>query len=93
MAKGKPTGTYCGVCKEEILSGQLVSGVAASDAPALNEDGGRISDEKYYNGHYACVLEALGPEETLKATREGRLPNLDPAVLIDGCLPTALGGL
>jgi len=94
MPKGKPTGETCSLCGEPILSGQLVSGCVLSTAPPLSDEGARTSNEGYHEGHHACVLQALGPDETLKAIHDGRLPVIDPAVLVDGCLPTtAMGGI
>ena len=93
MRKGLLTGEVCTLCGQPIYSGQLVSGVLHSTAPPLTEEGTRVSDEGYYYGHYVCVLTALGPEETLRAIHDGRLPAINPAVLVDGCLPSAMGGL
>ena len=93
MRKGLPTGETCNLCGQPIYSGQLVSGVLHSTAPPLTEDGVRMSDEGYYYGHYACLVQMLGPEETLMAIHDGRLPAINPAILVDGCLPSGMGGL
>jgi hypothetical protein len=76
-----------------MLTGQLHAGVRHSKAPALTEDGARVSDEGYFEGHYACVVKALGPEETLKAVQQSRLAMIDPDLLVDGCLPFEHGGV
>jgi len=73
--------------------GQLFSGVLVSNAPPLSEDGERLTDEGYVEGHYLCVVQALGPQETLLAIQEGRLPAFDPKILVDGCLPLEYGGV
>jgi hypothetical protein len=76
-----------------MLTGQLHAGVAHSRAPALNDEGARVSDEGYFEGHYQCVCKALGAEETLKAIQEKRLGMVDPGTLVDGCLPFEHGGV
>ena len=93
VRKGKPTEERCWVCKEPMRVGQLFSGVAMSTAPPLDEDGRRTSDEGYVEGHYLCVCEMIGPTETLRAIQEGRLPAVDPRILVDGCLPPEYGGV
>ena len=93
MPRGLPTGSTCSLCGAPILSGHLVSGVACRDAPPLNAEGERISNVGYYEGHHACVVQALGPDETYAAMGDGRLPCIDPESLVDGCLPRELGGL
>lgn len=64
----------CSVCGEQILGGQLVSGV-------------QENPETYHYGHYACVRKALGPEKSLKAIERGILPMVDVNTLVDGRLP------
>lgn len=93
MRKGLLTGETCTLCGEPIYSGQLVSGVLHSTAPPLSDEGARVSDEGYFYGHFACIIKALGPEETLMAIHDGRLPAINPAILVDGCLPPGMGGL
>lgn len=91
--KGIPTSEKCMVCHKVMMSGQLHTGVHRSDAPAFNEDGARVSDDGYYEGHYLCVVQALGPEEAMKAMQEGRLPMINPTLLVNGCLPVEHGGV
>jgi len=93
MPKGKPLGHACPLCGKEYVSGHLVAGVFTAKAPPLSPEGTRVSDEGYYEGHYACVVEALGEKETLKAVQQGRLPAIDPDALVDGCLPRHMGGI
>lgn len=40
-----------------------------------------------YTGHYLCVLDALGPEATLRAIQAGVIPMIDPASLVHHRLP------
>lgn len=76
---GAPTAELCGVCQCPMRIGQLHSGVMTST-------------RRYYEGHYLCVLHIIGPDETLRALQEGRLPAYDPAKLIHGCDPSVIDG-
>lgn len=91
--RGVATAEICNVCHEPMLTGQLHAGVRHSKAPPLTDEGVRVSDEGYFDGHYNCVVGALGPEEVLKAVREKRLSLFDPGILVDGCLPLEHGGV
>lgn len=65
----------CGVCKAPLQGFQLLAGARPEKgAPELV-------------GHYVCVVEALKPDRVLTLVRTGRLPNIDPASLVDGRLP------
>lgn len=93
VKKGVATAELCNVCHEPMRTGQLFSGVRHSKAPPLTEEGVRVSDEGYFEGHYNCVVKALGPEETLLAIQQKRLAMIDPGLLVDGCLPLEHGGI
>lgn len=49
----------CALCNTEVLDGETYSGI-------------RIG-EKNYEGHHKCVVKAIGPEQELKAIKNGHL--------------------
>lgn len=69
------TAAKCGVCGQPIKHGQVVSGVLPPDA------------DTEIVGHYACVVQALGPTRTLAAILAHQLPAIDTATLVDGRVP------
>ena|SRR6266436_9513339 len=93
IKRGKPTSELCGVCHEPMRVGQLHAGVHHSTAPPLSDEGVRLTDEGYFEGHYLCVCDALGPAEVLLAVQQERLAMVNPALLDDGCLPKEHGGV
>lgn len=77
--KGEPLQESCTLCGDSMRVGQLFSGVETTQG--------------YVEGHYACVIQAIGTEETLLAIQEGRLPAINTKLLENGCLPFEYGGV
>ena len=50
----------CALCGREYDYGEVMCGVRFPDG--------------YYEGHYDCVVKAMGPERTLEAIQSGQLP-------------------
>ena len=72
LPEERVTAQTCGACGQPIKHGQIISGA-------------RVSPESQeVVGHYACIVQMLGPEKTLQAILAHELPAIDPATLIDG---------
>lgn len=69
------TAARCPICARPIKHGQITSGVRLT--PEVDE----------VFGHYACVVQALGPEKTLTAILTQKLPAIDINTLVDGRVP------
>jgi len=82
----------CSVCNAEYKDGQVIAGVrigheVASDGLTLLNPG------TYHEGHYDCVVSALGPELTLAAIAAGRLASRKDAMALGVVKDPATGAL
>jgi hypothetical protein len=82
----------CGVCSAEYKTGEVVAGVRIGYEVDPKNRLLLINPGTYYEGHYDCVVDALGPVETLKALQAGILPTR-PVAMEGGVMPDPATGL
>ncbi len=77
---------HCAICGQDYLNGEIIAGVrfGHTEAPSLggNQPALLIDPGQYYEGHYDCVVEAMGPALTLEAIQNSKLPPRDIAMLM-----------
>jgi hypothetical protein len=75
---------HCFICGEDYKNGEIMAGVrfGHTEVPAANGNGWILTEPgEYFEGHYDCIIEAMGPVRTLEAIQNSKLPPREIAML------------
>jgi len=73
---------HCAICGKDYVAGEIMAGVRFGHTEIPGPDGMPVLTDpgEYFEGHYDCICEAMGPVKTLEAIQTSKLSPRDLAM-------------